>query len=87
MTTAGNLLFADSRQQVNIFSGIQTAEGTQAACSRPFDARTGKAALVRQAPDDINGGPMTYQVNGKQYVALYTSSTRPTRPRTATATC
>ena len=39
-----------------------------------FDARTGRQ-LFRSAVSTVTGSPLTYEVNGKQYVAAATGST------------
>jgi glucose dehydrogenase len=72
ITTAGNLMFMDTRSQVSLFSSVLTSEGNPGGVLAAFNATTGAGPLwVWQAPNDINGSPMTYQVGGKQYVALY----------------
>jgi glucose dehydrogenase len=74
MTTAGNLLFVDSWGDssrgipTNLPAGSYPWGGTLAA----FNATTGAGPLwTWQAPDFINDSPMTYQIGGKQYVAVY----------------
>jgi glucose dehydrogenase len=74
MSTAGNLVFTDSwgdntRGAVSSLpAGATPYGGTVAA----FNATTGAGPLwTWQAPDYINDAPMTYSINGKQYVAVY----------------
>jgi alcohol dehydrogenase (cytochrome c) len=58
LTTASDLLFTGGRE--GLFQAL--------------DARTGKLLWKTNAGGDIAMGPMTYQVNGKQYVAFSASS-------------
>jgi alcohol dehydrogenase (cytochrome c) len=58
LTTASDLLFTGGRE------GFMQA----------LDARTGKLLWRVNAGGDIANGPMTYQVNGKQYVAFAAGS-------------
>jgi glucose dehydrogenase len=74
MSTAGNLVFTDSwgdqsRGSVtSLPAGSYPYGGTVAA----FNATTGAGPLwTWQAPDYINDSPMTYEIGGKQYVAVY----------------
>jgi quinohemoprotein ethanol dehydrogenase len=68
ISTAGNLLFVDSRgDNTNPNPTSDTYGGTLAA----FDAKNGKLLWTWQASDQINAPPITYEVNGKQYVAVY----------------
>jgi len=76
ISTAGNLLFVaawgDSSQGSTTNCTLTTCRnwgGTLAA----FDVRTGAGPLwTWQAPGGyMNGSPITYSVNGKQYVAIY----------------
>jgi len=74
MTTAGNLLFVDSWGDSSRGSTTAMTKsdppygGTLAA----FNATTGEGPLwTWQAPEYINASPMTYSINGKQYVAVY----------------
>jgi glucose dehydrogenase len=54
MTTASDLLFAGGR------------DGQFFA----LDARTGKLAWETNLGPSVSAGPMTYMVNGKQYVSI-----------------
>jgi glucose dehydrogenase len=74
MSTAGNLVFTDSwgdssRGSVtSLPAGSYPYGGTVSA----FNATTGAGPLwTWQAPDYINDSPMTYEIGGKQYVAIY----------------
>jgi glucose dehydrogenase len=74
ISTAGNLVFTDSwgdssRGAVaSLPAGSYPYGGTVSA----FNATTGAGPLwTWQAPDYINDSPMTYEVGGKQYVAIY----------------
>jgi glucose dehydrogenase len=74
LSTAGNLVFVDSwgdstrGSVVNLKATDPPFGGTLAA----FNATTGAGPLwTWQAPEYINASPMTYQVKGKQYIALY----------------
>ena len=58
LTTASDLLFTGGRE--GFFQAL--------------DARTGKLLWKTNAGGDIAMGPMTYQVNGKQYVAFAAGS-------------
>jgi quinohemoprotein ethanol dehydrogenase len=72
ISTAGNLVFMDTRAPVSLFSGLAPGSVNGGGVLAAFDATTGKGPLwFWQAPDDINGSPMTYEADGKQYVALY----------------
>jgi glucose dehydrogenase len=73
-TTASDLLFTDSwgdnsrGNTTNFTAADRPYGGTVAA----FRASTGEGPLwTWQAPAEINDSPMTYSVNGKQYVAVY----------------
>jgi hypothetical protein len=74
-STAGNLAFFtargdNSRGSTTTFTAKDPPWGGTLAA---FNATTGEGPLwTWQAPDEINGSGMTYQVNGKQYVAVYT---------------
>jgi len=72
-STAGNLVFMDAAGQTSIFSGTTAVPGEPpGGVIAAFNATTGAGPLwVWQAPYEINSSPMTYEVNGKQYVALY----------------
>jgi len=72
--TAGNLAFftawGDSSRgsTANFTAADRPFGGTIAA----YNAKTGEGPLwTWQAPGYLNGGAMTYQVNGKQYVSIY----------------
>jgi quinohemoprotein ethanol dehydrogenase len=76
ITTAGNLLFVASRGDTSdgstasfTLTNHRNWGGTLAA----FNATTGEGPLwTWQAPGgEMNGSPITYSVNGKQYVAIY----------------
>jgi hypothetical protein len=76
ITTAGNLLFVAARGDTTAgsttdftLSNHRNWGGTLAA----WNATTGEGPLwTWQAPGgEMNASPMTYQVNGKQYVAIY----------------
>jgi glucose dehydrogenase len=58
LTTASDLLFTGGRE--NFFQAL--------------DARTGQLIWRTNAGGDIAMGPMTYQVNGKQYVLFSAGS-------------
>ena len=58
LSTASDLLFTGGRE--GFFQAL--------------DARTGKLLWRVNAGGDIANGPMTYQVNGKQYVAFAAGS-------------
>jgi len=55
MTTAGNLVFGG---------------GTNDRMFRAFDARNGKLLWETPTPSGVNGSPVTYEVDGEQYVAV-----------------
>src|SRR5262249_43624412 len=74
ISTAGNLVFLDSwgdssrGSTLTMTANDPPYRGTLAA----FNATTGEGPLwTWQAPDLINDSPITYSVNGKQYIALY----------------
>jgi quinoprotein glucose dehydrogenase len=50
-------------------SGLIFIGGTDDKRLRAFDVRTGKQLWVLRLPASLYGTPMTYSVNGKQYVA------------------
>jgi glucose dehydrogenase len=82
LTTASNLLFTGSegRQDmgnVNTFT-TQPAGGAWGGFIYAHDARTGKELWRWQAPDYIDAPPITYAVNGKQYVAIVAMNPAPT---------
>ena len=58
LTTASDLLFTGSRE--GLFEAL--------------DARTGKLLWKVKVGAEVSMGPMTYQVNGKQYVAFAAGS-------------
>jgi glucose dehydrogenase len=75
-STAGNLVFVtawgdNTRNISTLTSADKPYGGTLAA----FNATTGEGPLwAWQAPGYINGSGITYQVNGKQYVAVYSQA-------------
>jgi glucose dehydrogenase len=74
ITTAGNLLFIAPRWDVTRGSPatFTAADPPYGGVVAAFNATTGDGPLwTWQAPDQINGSPITYSVNGKQYVAVY----------------
>lgn len=64
MTTASNLLFTG-------LAGVPTLNGMFCA----LDARTGDLLWHRTLPQEVTGGPISYSVDGKQYVAIVTRNT------------
>jgi quinoprotein glucose dehydrogenase len=50
-----------------------TASGTRGAMLRAYDKTTGKEVGAVQMPAPQSGSPMTYMVNGKQYVVVAVS--------------
>jgi quinohemoprotein ethanol dehydrogenase len=82
LSTAGGLVFVGSRGD-----GSRGAVATLPAGSAPwggylhaYDAKTGNELWSWQAPDYINAPPMTYVVNGKQYLAEYVMGPVPASP-------
>jgi glucose dehydrogenase len=76
--TAGNLLFVDSRgdnSQGSTTSLTLAANRNWGGTLAAYNASTGQGPLwTWQSPGgQMNGSPMTYQVGGKQYVAVYTT--------------
>jgi len=73
ISTAGNLVFTDSWGD--------SSRGAVASLRRVLPLRRNglrvqrddrcRPAVTWQAPDYINDSPMTYEVGGKQYVAIY----------------
>ena len=81
ISTAGGLVFTASEGNTTVFPGTQPASappwgGTVYA----LNAKTGKTLWSWQAPEYINDYPITYSVNGKQYVAIYVKGNLPTAP-------
>jgi glucose dehydrogenase len=74
ITTAGNLLFMDSRGDTSQGSTIALTNDNYGGTLAAFNATNGKLLWTWQAPDQINAPPITYEVNGKQYVAVYNMS-------------
>jgi hypothetical protein len=64
LTTGGGLVFTSSSPFGNV-SPVPAVPGNIFA----YDAKTGKVLWTWQAYDVIDAAPMTYSVNGKQYVA------------------
>jgi glucose dehydrogenase len=70
MTTAGNLVFVSAAGNTNC--GCIDTSTTAGGVLFAFNAKTGEGPLWSwQAPDGINANPMTYEVNGKQYIVIY----------------
>ena len=59
MVTAGDLVF----------------QGVEDGGFYALDARTGDELFEYEAPRPIRSSPMTYQVNGKQYVTVVATNT------------
>jgi quinoprotein glucose dehydrogenase len=54
--------------------GVHTNEaGKRVALLRAYDKRTGADAGAVEMPDKQTGSPMTYQIDGKQYIVLAVS--------------
>jgi len=66
VSTAGGLVFSASQGNAPVAGSSTGVGGTFYA----YDAKTGKQLWSWQAPDVIYSAPITYMVNGKQYVAL-----------------
>ncbi len=64
LTTAGGLVFVASRGQA---SGVPTPFG---GTFYAYDAKTGKQLFSYKNSSIIEAPPLTYSVNGKQYVAI-----------------
>ena len=58
LVTAGNVLF----------------QGSESGQFYAFDAKTGRQLLAFKAPRAIRASPLTYKVNGRQYVTFVASS-------------
>src|SRR5581483_12421461 len=78
ISTAGNLMFlaswgdASQGSTTNLtLAANRNWGGTVAA----YNASTGQGPLWtwQSAGGQMNGSPITYQVNGKQYVSIYTT--------------
>jgi glucose dehydrogenase len=74
MTTAGNLVFVSANG--NTICGCVDTSTTAGGVLMAFNATTGDGnngppLWTWQAPAAINAPPMTYEANGKQYVAIY----------------
>ena len=81
--TAGGLVFAASQgdgQRGNV-GLLPVGAAPWGGILYALDARTGKTLWSWQAPDYIQGPPITYSVNGKQYVAIYAMGHLPTSPQ------
>jgi quinohemoprotein ethanol dehydrogenase len=83
LPTAGGLMFTAARGDTT--RGAVASLGTDAApyggTLYALDAKTGKALWSWRAPDYIVAPPMTYSVNGKQYVAIHAMGPAPTSAR------
>jgi quinoprotein glucose dehydrogenase len=51
-------------------SGLAFIAGTFDPCIRTFDVQTGKELWKAELPASGNATPMTYSVNGKQYLVI-----------------
>ena len=56
-------------------SGDIVVQGTSMGHLYAFDAGTGKQLFLYETPRPIRASPLTYQVNGKQYIAVVSSNT------------
>ena len=63
LATAGGLVFSSSR-------GNQGASVPTPGTFYAYDAKTGKQLFAYQNDNQIEGAPITYSVNGTQYVAI-----------------
>ena len=83
IATAGGLVFTASRGDSTRGSPATIPAGDRSPGGFVYalDAKTGKALWQWQAPDYIQAPPMTYSINGKQYVAIYVEGYGTTNPR------
>ena len=71
-STAGGIVFTASEGNTAITPAIQPATAPPwGGIVYALDAKSGKTLWSWQAPEYINDPPMTYSIDGKQYVAIY----------------
>ena len=81
ISTAGGVVFTASEGNTTVTPAAQTANDPPwGGVVYALDAKTGATLWSWQAPEYINDPPMTYSVNGKQYVAIYVKGNLPTAP-------
>ncbi len=51
-------------------NGVGVPPGGGGKMFRAFDKKTGKIVWEMELPAGISGAPMTYMVNGKQYIVV-----------------
>jgi outer membrane protein assembly factor BamB len=57
-----------------VTSGDIVLQGTSMGHLYAFDARTGDQLFLYESQRPIRASPLTYQVNGKQYIAVVSSN-------------
>ena len=50
-------------------------QGSGAGGFHAFDARSGERLFLHETPRPVSASPLTYQVNGKQYVSVVSIDT------------
>ncbi len=83
IATAGGLVFTASRGDSTrgAPAAIPVGDPPYGGYVMALDAKTGKTLWQWQAPDYIQAPPITYSINGKQYVAIYVEGAGTTNPR------
>ena len=71
ISTAGNLVFTDCWGDSASGNVATLPAGSWGGTVMAFNATTGAQLWTWQAPGYINDSPMTYEIGGKQYVAVY----------------
>jgi outer membrane protein assembly factor BamB len=72
LSTASDLLFAGTYRLGNAGAPHAITDPAQVADGDFFavDARTGQLLWKKRLGGDIRNGPMSYSVNGRQYIAV-----------------
>jgi quinohemoprotein ethanol dehydrogenase len=78
VTTAGGLAFVASRGvSSDSIPNLAAAGKVHGGTFYAYNAKTGEQLWSWQAPDEIHAPPITYSVNGKQYVSIYVMGPAP----------
>jgi len=81
VSTAGGLVFTASEGNTTVTPAVETSSDPPwGGVVYALSATTGATLWSWQAPEYINDPPITYSVNGKQYVAIYVKGNLPSSP-------
>ena len=58
-----------------VTAGDIVLQGTSTGDLYVFDARTGEQLFLYKTPRPVRASPLTYQVNGKQFISIVASNT------------